>query len=80
MSPVIYTPPDPCSCQPPMRKIGPGLAAVPAYRVDTIWACGNCGQRWIVVAMAYAGLPIADHIAGRTITRTGWKRHDKDTP
>lgn len=76
MSPVIYTPSPWCNCQPPMRKIGPSSVGFPAYRVDTIWACDDCGQRWIVVATTCGG----PTIAGRTVTRFWWRRHDKDTP
>lgn len=80
MSPVIYEPPPLCRCQPPMRQVEYDGTEAPACRIDTIWACPDCGQRWIVAAENYGGPSIADHLAGRTFTRTWWEHHDKDTP
>ena len=80
MSPVIYEPPPRCDCRPPTRQVDYDGSAVPAYPVDTIWACDDCGQRWIVEAETYGAHAIADRIAGRTYERTSWARHDKDTP
>ena len=84
MSPVIYTPPTPqpplCHCQPPMWQAGYAEVAEPAYPVDTVWACGDCGQRWIVETEIYEPPTIAGQLAGVTREFTRWVRHDKDTP
>ena len=80
MSPVIYYPPDRHDCRPPLYRIEGDVAYAPIYNTGTIWACDDCGQRWIVVAVTYVGPSLADHIAGRTATKTWWERHDKDTP
>ena len=80
MSPVIYSPPDSHECLPPMYRVEGDGPYAPAYKPGTIWACDDCGQRWIVDAVTYFGPTIADHIAGRTVTTTWWEHHDKDTP
>lgn len=76
MSPVIYEPPENHDCQPLMYRSNYDGSMVPAYRTNTIWACDDCGQRWIVEEWDHG---LAYHGGPRRITRN-WARHDKDTP
>lgn len=80
MSPVIYIPPAPHDCRPPRRQIDYDGRDAPAYPVDTIWACDDCGQRWIVETEIYEPPTIAGKLAGVTRVFTRWVRHNKDTP